>query len=116
MIGFIPFSKGICPKVNAIARLEYELTYYDSAVHHFNHYTTRTPPTRKMENSKDLGIFFYLLGSTKSLFDWVIISNLVLLYKTSALVPTKSLQLISNEPAQYSNVWPFTNSWYRTKI
>ena len=27
-----------------IARLEYELAYYDSAVHRFNHYTTRTPP------------------------------------------------------------------------
>ena len=25
-------------------RLEYELAYYDSAVHRFNHYTTRTPP------------------------------------------------------------------------
>ena len=25
-----------------MARLEYELAYYDSAVHHFNHYTTRS--------------------------------------------------------------------------
>ena len=38
------FAKGICPKVNVIAQLEYELTYYDSAVHRFNPYTTRTPP------------------------------------------------------------------------
>ena len=29
--------------MNAIAWLEYELTYYDSAVHRFKHYTTRTP-------------------------------------------------------------------------
>ena len=29
--------------MNIIARLEYELAYYDSAVHCFNHYTTRTP-------------------------------------------------------------------------
>ena len=29
--------------MNVIARLEYELVYYDSAVHRFNHYTTRTP-------------------------------------------------------------------------
>ena len=43
--GVHTFPKGICPKVNVIARLEYELAYYDSAVHHFNHYTTRTPPT-----------------------------------------------------------------------
>ena len=30
--------------MNVIARLEYELAYYDSAVHRFNPYTTRTPP------------------------------------------------------------------------
>ena len=30
--------------MNVIARLEYELVYYDSAVHRFNHYTTMTPP------------------------------------------------------------------------
>ena len=30
--------------MNVIARLEYELAYYDSAVHRFNHYTTRTSP------------------------------------------------------------------------
>ena len=32
--------------MNVIAQLEYELAYYDSAVHRFNHYTTRTPPVR----------------------------------------------------------------------
>ena len=37
------FPKGICPKVNIIAQLEYELAYYDSAVHRFNNYTTLTP-------------------------------------------------------------------------
>ena len=41
--GVHTFPKGICPKVNVIARLEYELVYYDSAVHRFNHYPTRTP-------------------------------------------------------------------------
>ena len=30
--GVHTFPKGICPKVNVIARLEYELAYYDSAV------------------------------------------------------------------------------------
>ena len=37
--------KGIFPKVNIIALLENELAYYDSEIHRFNHYTTRTPPT-----------------------------------------------------------------------
>ena len=40
-------SKGICPKVNVIARLEYELADYDSAVHRFNHNNTRTSPNCK---------------------------------------------------------------------
>ena len=39
--GVHTFPKDICPKVNVIARLEFELAYYDFAVHHFNHYTTR---------------------------------------------------------------------------
>ena len=43
-MGVHTYPKGICPKVNVTARLEYELTNYDSAVHRFNHYTTRTPP------------------------------------------------------------------------
>ena len=30
--------------MNVLARLEYELAYYDSAVHRLNHNTTRTPP------------------------------------------------------------------------
>ena len=37
------FPKIICPKVNVIARLEFELAYYDSSVHRFYDYITRTP-------------------------------------------------------------------------
>ena len=42
MRGVHTFPKGICPKVNVIVRLEYKLTYYDSAVRRFNHCATRT--------------------------------------------------------------------------
>ena len=42
--GVHTFPQSICLKVNVIARLEYEHAFYDSAVHHFNHYTTRTTP------------------------------------------------------------------------
>ena len=42
--GVHTFPEGICPKVNVIARLEYELAFYDSAVRRFNHYTTMTTP------------------------------------------------------------------------
>ena len=40
----IPLFKSICPKVNVIARLEFEIAYYDSAVQRINHYTTKTHP------------------------------------------------------------------------
>ena len=51
------FPKGICPKVNVIAQLEYELAYYDSAVHHFNHYPTRTPPcSNKLVKVSKVGV------------------------------------------------------------
>ena len=43
--GVHTFPKGICPKVNVIARLGFELAYYDSVSHLLNHYATRTPPS-----------------------------------------------------------------------
>ena len=42
--------------MNVIARLEYKLAYYDSAVHRFNHYTTRTPPNIVSFNFRTLSI------------------------------------------------------------
>ena len=42
--GVHTFPKGICPKVNVIARLEFELAGDNSAVQRRNHNTTRTPP------------------------------------------------------------------------
>ena len=43
--------------MNVIARLEYELAYYDSAVHRFNHYTTRTPPHFMVNDCRFLCIY-----------------------------------------------------------
>ena len=36
------FPKGICPEVKVIARLEFELAYFDSVVQCFNNYATKT--------------------------------------------------------------------------
>ena len=36
------FPKGIYPKANIIARLEFELAYCNDAVQHLSHYTTET--------------------------------------------------------------------------
>ena len=50
------FRKSICPKVNLIARLEYEVAYYDFVIHRFNHYTTKSPLKRCNKNDKDVEI------------------------------------------------------------
>ena len=34
----MPFPKGISPKVNVIAQLEFEHTYYNVTANHANHY------------------------------------------------------------------------------
>ena len=57
--GVHTFTKGICPKVNVIAWLEFELAYYDSAVQRFNHYAMRTPSFFCTDS--DLWLY-YLIG------------------------------------------------------
>ena len=42
-MGVHAFSKGISPKVNVIARLEFELAFYDVAVQNISHYATGDP-------------------------------------------------------------------------
>ena len=42
--GVHTFPNCVCLKVNVIARLEYELAHYDSAVRHFNHTPREHPP------------------------------------------------------------------------
>ena len=64
------FPKGICPKVNIIARLENELAYYDSAVHRFNHNTMRTPPIMYEYN-------FFLICQTISFSLFILIVMLM---------------------------------------
>ena len=50
--------------MNVIARLEYELAYYDSAVYRFNHYTTRTPPVCTGMNGMKFELTYYEEFST----------------------------------------------------
>ena len=41
-LGVLTFSKNIYPKVNVLARLDFELSYYDVVIHQGYPYTTRT--------------------------------------------------------------------------
>ena len=54
--------------MNLIARLEYELAYYDFAVHRFNHYTTRATPERESP-WKDLSMYLLYSHPTTYLTD-----------------------------------------------
>ena len=40
------FPKSICPKVNVIAQVEFELANYDVKVQYVNHYATGVPTDR----------------------------------------------------------------------
>ena len=42
-VGIHTFPKGICPKVNVIAQLEFELNYKEVVVQHVIHCTKTTP-------------------------------------------------------------------------
>ena len=46
--GVHTFPKRICLIVNVIARLEFELAYYNPAAQSFNHYAMRIPPNRSL--------------------------------------------------------------------
>ena len=52
--GFRTFSKCICPKLNVIVRLEFELAYYDVVVENVNYYSTGTFPKTSKINLFDL--------------------------------------------------------------
>ena len=60
MRGLHIFPKGICPKVNIIARLEFELALYDPAAHRFNLYATRTPPSERLNDIKQNNFYKHL--------------------------------------------------------
>ena len=55
--GVRTFPEGISPKVNAIARVKFELSYYNVTVEHVSHYSKGTPHiSDEQENiSKYLG-------------------------------------------------------------
>ena len=44
------YPKGINPKVNVIAWLEFELAYYDAVVYHANHSASGTSPIYQWRN------------------------------------------------------------------
>ena len=57
--GVHTFHKGVCPKVNVIARMEFELTYYGSVVNRFNHYTPEWSWKKTESEEKRNGIMWY---------------------------------------------------------
>ena len=49
---FMLFSKSICPKLNEIARLEFELANYDDTAQNFTHYTCNTTNIRALSSNR----------------------------------------------------------------
>ena len=82
--GVHTFSKGICPKVNVIARLEFELAYNDFAVHCFNHYTTRPPLLIKLCTSINVEMVW-----VEKLFVWYLIVLIDIFDLVSVIIQSK---------------------------
>ena len=64
--------KGICPKMNIIARLEFELAYNDFAIQCFNHYTMSSPRRIilvKIINKKQLALGRWKIIPVKTIND-----------------------------------------------
>ena len=54
---FHAFPKGINPKVNKMAQLEFELAYFEAAVQHISHDATTAPPDLLLLLSKSNASF-----------------------------------------------------------
>ena len=65
--GLHTFTKSICSKVNVIARLEFELAFYNITIRYVNHFTTRTSP-QKMQQP-NLEIYVEVILTKKIIFN-----------------------------------------------
>ena len=74
--GGYTFPNGIYQEVNVMVWLGFELTYYDSAVQRFNHYTTRTAPVMKFLKMFLSTQSCWILDSDGVLLRWVTIPQL----------------------------------------
>ena len=81
--------------MNVIARLEYELAYYDSAVHHFNHYTTGTP------------VYSLVMVISDSVSCWSFIFTLLTFTKTN--FPFWDASSSVNDTFEILLIFPFLN-------
>ena len=52
------FPKGISPKVNVLARLEFELAYYDVTIQYISPHTTETPPLHTHTHTHTTGLLY----------------------------------------------------------
>ena len=111
MDGVPTFTKGICPKVNVIMKLEFELAYYDSVIHCFNHYTTRTTPSFCWLNSLINSSCKISMLTTKFMINISNFSSIKCLCDMTDVYFNK-LKSINSSYLVMSFVYSFSNSLY----
>ena len=108
--GVHTFPKGICSKVNVIARLVFELANYDSAVHRFNHYTMRTLKSKRLviERAKDIQstIFGFLNLESEN----KIILTTIFLITQTLLIILNHTQILLTHSVKFCKFKPFFSS------
>ena len=97
--------------MNVIARLENELAYYDSAVHRFNHYTTRTPPLTFLTICL---IFVHFWYGHQSI--WLRKKTLQYFLTNKFAARISSAQNSLNRGGRHPCDWQYRDSWYSNTV
>ena len=92
--------------MNVIARLEYELANYDSAVNRFNHYTTRTPPALTTKYIPTFMVTILNLMASCLVFCWESKIEHLLVTSQGVQIPLKPLGMrLSLTRCQMTIAW-----------
>ena len=114
--------------MNKIARLEFELAYNDTAVHHFNNYITRTAlkhkATKQNRNTQTKSMSrygfprkhrttYYILQNVSRKIRTELVSNngIPIKFYVRIIIPCKY-----NSSAVYSTYWMYKTRSYRTSF
>ena len=101
--------------MSVIAWLEYELAYYDFAVHRFNHYNTRTSPLCKMSfiqcinnaNNNQLLIFCYFTEICILNLDQAV--NQIFSIKNAPVKISGRRHMLNGNPGRYEMIYVHTH-------
>ena len=97
------FSKNICPKVDMITQVEFELAYYDVAVQHLRNNYKETPPrifvmVKKVSKQILTESHIYTISLSLSLYIYIYIYNIEVTYSWGCRIHRQHLYRVVRPP------------------